>query len=88
VHCNDALEWLARSNAEWDIVFIDPPFDSALGAASLRQLARHEGLRQPGWVYFETRRSQPEYVPEEGYTIFREKNAGDVRYQLLQVQPR
>ncbi len=88
VHCGEALPWLASNPADWDVVFIDPPFDKALGEATLTLLASLGCLRQSSWVYFETRRSQPEYPPEASYDIFREKTAGDVRYQLLQIRKR
>lgn len=86
-HCSDALALLSAGNAPWDIVFIDPPFDGSLGESALKALARHRCLHQTSWVYFETRRSQPECVPEEDYCIFRKKTAGDVQYQLLQLRP-
>lgn len=85
VQCSDALALLAQGAAPWDIIFIDPPFDSALGEPSLRALALHGSLHQTSWVYLETRRSQPAGVPEEKYAVFREKTAGDVRFQLLQL---
>jgi 16S rRNA (guanine966-N2)-methyltransferase len=81
------LALLSAGNAPWDIVFVDPPFDGSLGESALKTLARHRCLRQTSWVYFETRRSQPECVPEEDYCIFRKKTAGDVQYQLLQLRP-
>ena len=86
VRCGDALTLLAPEAAPWDIIFIDPPFDSALGETSLQALALHGCLHQMSWVYFETRRSHPACVPEEQYEVVREKTAGDVRYQLLQLR--
>ena len=86
VHCGDALTWLTQNEATWDIVFIDPPFDSTLAEPALQQLASHTGVHQQSWVYVETRQSQPERVPEALYDIVRDKNAGDVRYQLLQLR--
>ncbi len=86
VRCGDALSLLAQEAAPWDIIFIDPPFDSALGETSLQALALQGCLHQKSWIYFETRRSHPVCVPEDKYTVFREKTAGDVRYQLLQLR--
>lgn len=84
VHCGDALTWLAQHPATWDIVFVDPPFDSALGEPSLRQLACNDRLHHNSWVYFESRRSEPEFIHDGSYNIFREKLTGDVCYRLLQ----
>ena len=67
----------------WDVVFVDPPFDSGIGTRTLEYLASHDCLNHDSWIYFETRRSAPEAVPDSLYTLHREKTAGDVLYRLL-----
>jgi len=62
---------------------VDPPFDARVGEATLTLLLTGGHITLDSWVYFETSRSNPEPVPETHYEIFREKTAGDVRYQLL-----
>ncbi len=78
-----AAEYLAGAHEAWDIVFVDPPFDSGLGEPALHQLATNARLHKGSFVYFESRRSAPESVPEVLYTVQREKTAGDVLYRLL-----
>ena len=73
-------------DARWDIVFVDPPFEAGLGSSLLNRLARTQCLQEDGLVYFETRRSAPETVPESRYEVYREKTAGDVCFRLLRFR--
>ena len=73
-------------NVQWDIVFVDPPFEAGLGNSLLNRLAASQCLQEGGLVYFETRRSAPETVPEQRYEVYREKTAGDVCFQLLRFR--
>ena len=82
-HCIAAGEFLGAAHSVWDVVFVDPPFDARVGEATLTLLLTGGHITLDSWVYFETSRSNPEAVPETHYEIFREKTAGDVRYQLL-----
>jgi len=82
-HCHTASDFLRAAHSVWDVVFVDPPFDARVGEATLALLLTGGHIALDGWVYFETSRSNPEAVPETHYEIFREKTAGDVRYQLL-----
>lgn len=81
--CHTASEFLGAAHSVWDVVFVDPPFDARVGEATLTLLLTGGHITLDSWVYFETSRSNPEAVPETHYEIFREKTAGDVRYQLL-----
>ena len=83
VTLNNALNFLTENRTDWHIVFIDPPFCQGLAEPALTHLIHHTCLSRDSWVYFETRQSQPEPIPEDLYTVYREKTAGDVLYRLL-----
>ena len=83
VTTTDALKFMDAAQRHWDVVFVDPPFDSGIGTRTLEYLASHDCLNHDSWIYFETRRSAPEAVPDSLYTLYREKTAGDVLYRLL-----
>ena len=83
VSCDMAEHYLRQTHGTWDIVFVDPPFDSRLGESSLTQLAQSGRLAEASRVYFETSRSQPEPIPAGLYDVLREKTTGDVCYRLL-----
>jgi 16S rRNA (guanine966-N2)-methyltransferase len=78
----DALEWIGApqraQEPRYDIVFLDPPYQSGLLTKVLPQLAR---VLNPGAsVYAES--AEP-FAPE-GYVAIRSGRAGRVYYQLLQ----
>ena len=78
-----ALEWLSRSNDTFDIVFIDPPFDSELYEPTLQLLLERSLLADGGWLYLESARDRQLPMPE-GLRLHRDKVAGQTRYQLWQ----
>lgn len=74
----DALAWLANSRETFDLIFVDPPFDSDLAATVLPGLARH--LKPGGQAYVE--QSVPVIAPE-GLIIHRSGRAGRSHFALL-----
>ena len=74
----DALAWLANSREAFDLIFVDPPFDSALAAPALADLARH--LKAGGQAYVEqgTAVSAP-----PGFIMHRSGRAGRSHFALL-----
>jgi 16S rRNA (guanine966-N2)-methyltransferase len=80
--CADALEWIGApqraQEPRYDIVFLDPPYQSGLLLKIFPHIAR---VLNPGAsVYAES--AEP-FAPE-GYTAIRSGRAGQVYYQLLQ----
>jgi 16S rRNA (guanine(966)-N(2))-methyltransferase RsmD len=76
----DAIAWMARAPAaSFDLVLLDPPFDSGLGEQALPLATR---LAAPqGSIYLESK--QPLMVPPEGWVLHRQGRAGTVNFQLL-----
>ncbi|MDH5538110.1 MAG: 16S rRNA (guanine(966)-N(2))-methyltransferase RsmD [Rhizobacter sp.] len=88
IECADALAWLARCPADsFELIFLDPPFDSTLLAPAL---AAALPLVVPrGFVYVEG--GQPLglcalALPalDEGWAVHRQGKVGAVHFQLLQ----
>jgi 16S rRNA (guanine966-N2)-methyltransferase len=77
----DALARLAAADdGRYDIVFLDPPYDSDLLSAALAQLPRV--LAPVNRVYLEWRHGPRPQLPA-GYAWLKEKTAGQVSYGLL-----
>ena len=79
----DAITFMARSApGAYDLVFIDPPFDSDLAAPALAAAAR---LVVPGgFVYLEAARPYEGIDGEpNGFELFRQARAGAVHFHLL-----
>ena len=74
----DAVAWLANNREAFDLIFVDPPFDSGLAATVLDGLAPH--LKSSGQVYIE--QATPVTVPP-GFIIHRSGRAGRSHFALL-----
>ena len=78
--CEDALRWLARApTRQFDIVFLDPPFEAGLWQPALAALP--SWLTQEAWLYLEAARDAPPAVPTD-WVAHREGSTREVRYAL------
>jgi 16S rRNA (guanine(966)-N(2))-methyltransferase RsmD len=79
----DALAWMARcAPASFELVFIDPPFDSDLLEPALAGAARL--LVPDGLVYIEAGRPlTAEMLQPLGLSVHRQGKAGAVHFQLV-----
>ena len=82
LHCADALEFASAAEsdtaARFDVVFLDPPFRSALLAPAL---ARIVPLLRPGArIYVE---GATAFAPSDGWRVLRQGRAGQVHYTLV-----
>jgi 16S rRNA (guanine966-N2)-methyltransferase len=83
VACAGALEWLAQQGAEppFDIVFLDPPYDSNLLDAAAAALAGR--LAADARLYVERRARDPLPALPTGWKELRAGRAGEVGYHLF-----
>ncbi len=77
----DALQFLERQPAPFDIVFLDPPFDGNL-LAPLCQRLTLGWLSDGARIYLEEDISREFPLLPEGWEWLRQKTAGRVRYGL------
>lgn len=82
LHCADALEFASAAEsdaaARFDLIFLDPPFRSALLAPAL---ARIVPLLRPGArVYVE---GATAFAPSNGWRVLKQGRAGQVHYTLV-----
>jgi len=83
VEQNDALRFLGSAPQAFDIVFLDPPFDSSVLAESCRLLEERHWLGAGALIYVETdARSGLPALPET-WTVTKAKQAGAVGYHLV-----
>lgn len=76
----DALAFLRSTTRRYDVVFVDPPYESALLPAALLALPRV--LKNGARLYLEWPKGQPPQPPA-GYEGLKEKTAGQVSYGLF-----
>ena len=82
----EALEFMQGPPRPFDVVFLDPPFQSALLGQCLLRLAGagHGWLAPRAWIYVETDRRAPLPPLPADWAVSRHKQAGEVGYYLLQ----
>jgi 16S rRNA (guanine966-N2)-methyltransferase len=83
----DALAWLGGASQPFDIVFVDPPFDSGLLPVALRTLESGGWLAPAARIYLEgPAKTGPPALPA-GWILHRSGRAGAVGYHLARRQP-
>jgi 16S rRNA (guanine966-N2)-methyltransferase len=86
VHTGDAVTYLEQNAPRpFDIVFLDPPFEDESLSALCSLLDSGGWLAEGARVYLEQDRRQPRPELPDGWTVKREKQAGNVRYALVSV---
>lgn len=79
LHWADGLEFARGETGRYDVVFLDPPFQSDYLPKALDMLQYK--LSESGRVYVETGGA---YQPPQGWRVLKSKRAGQVNYQLLE----
>ncbi len=79
LHCRDGLEFARLAQGRYDVIFLDPPFESDLLLKILPLLV--DKLEEGGMVYVE---SGDAFEPDTAWQVMKSARAGKVRYQLLQ----
>ena len=80
LHCEDGIEFLSREGGRYDVIFVDPPFQSDFLIKVLPLLENR--LCEDGTVYIES--GAPFQPDTEAWKVTRQAKAGKVFYQLLQ----
>lgn len=87
VVCAGALDFLCRTEDDFDLVFIDPPYSSHLMQPALDRFVSRGLLREGGYAYVEysTRLDPPDggLIVPSGLSMYRNLCAGTVRACLL-----
>jgi 16S rRNA (guanine966-N2)-methyltransferase len=83
----DAAGWLAKTKpaTPFDIVFLDPPYDTGLLAQAAQALATPGWLAPDARVYLERRAREPLAALPESWRELRAGRAGEVGYHLFSV---
>ena len=81
---DDALNYLSSKELSktFDIVFLDPPFDSTIYESTMRALELNHWLSRDALIYIEARSESSMFQIPDNWFLFREQVAGNVRYML------
>ena len=83
IHKADAIAFLKGEHKPFDIVFLDPPFAAGLLGDLCRLLDERDWLADGARVYLEHDHARPLPRLPDGWTILKQKTAGQVRYVLV-----
>ena len=87
----DALNWLQQNASDskpFDIIFLDPPFDSTLLADTIAALTQQSALlAQDAMIYIEAPARQTLDFMPDSWRLHRHKTAGDVTCYLYRLHP-
>ena len=86
LHAGGAMSLIEEFKPDsFDLVFVDPPFDSNLGGLVLERLEKSGCVRRGGFIYVES--PAPIVLPApEGWSVWRDQQLGEVRMQLFRRQ--
>jgi 16S rRNA (guanine966-N2)-methyltransferase len=88
LHAGGAMSLLEELKPDsFDLVFVDPPFDSNLGGLVLERLHKTGCVRRGGFIYVESPASMT-LPPPQGWSVWRDQQLGEVRMQLFRRQIR
>ena len=82
----DALDWLRHASGSFDIVFLDPPYTSALLTPSVAVLDQRRLLAESALVYLEQDASTPRTALPDAWGVHRESRAGHALGVLVRVR--
>lgn len=84
----DTLRWLQQGAPQqpFSLVFIDPPFRLGLAQKTIESLEENGWLSQNALIYLEVESELAELTIPTNWLLIKEKQAGQVCYQLYQRQ--
>jgi len=86
VESKTAQQFLAGNSTQFDIVFIDPPYQADLWTDMARQLVEGNALAENALIYLECpSRGDLPILPSE-WQLIKDKKAGEVRYCLFRYE--
>ena len=84
VYQGSAERFVQQPAQAFDVIFLDPPFRQAWLPKLVPLLLAGGWLKPHGWLYMESENDLSlEFT--QGYSLWRERQAGQVSYRLLQV---
>lgn len=83
VICGDSIAQLASLRTKFDIVFLDPPYDSTLLEQAIEKLVSFDILAPDGIIVAESALDKPLAEPAAPYRLGREYRYGKIKVTLI-----
>jgi len=78
----DCLDFLANTNKQFDIIFLDPPFNQGLWKTCSQRIIERNILPLGGLLYIES--PAPEHLNEIDWLLLKTGKIGDVYFAIFQ----
>lgn len=86
INNKDAINFLnSNDHKQYDIVFVDPPFQSVLALDSLQLLSENNWLNNNALVYLEQDSHHEEPKIPEGWALYRQGKAGQSAFYVYSI---
>ena len=83
VICTDSIDFIEKTVEKYDIIFIDPPYESDLYEKSLSAIKKHGILSEGGFIVLEYDTEISPDFSTDGYSIVKDKKYGRVRILIM-----
>ncbi len=86
VHCADSLQKMTELPRQFDLIFIDPPFNQNLIPSTLQTIERANLLASKGLVYIECELPNAGYSVPANWLCVKDKQTKQVSFRLFEKQ--
>lgn len=83
IHLSDSIEFLKTTDKKFDIIFIDPPYESKLYEKALTEIEKNKILNPDGKIIIELDKVLTPDFSTGNFKIHREKNYGRVKILIM-----
>lgn len=80
----DSLNWLQSCDTQFNVIFLDPPFNKGLLPNCIETIESKNLLAANGWIYIESEADLSELNIPSSWHMHRDKKAGQVMLRLFQ----
>lgn len=84
VLCGDALDYLNQLNDEFDLIFLDPPFNQNLVPKAVEGIEQGGLLAKDGLIYIECETQNAQYSVPSQWRLLKETQTSQVTARLYQ----
>lgn len=83
---DDAINFLTKTSQKFDIVLLDPPFNSNLGVEAINVIVGNNLLNKNGIIVFETSNDKPFSFENKGYSVKYKKYGSVSVYKIIKEE--
>lgn len=79
---NDAVNYLNQCSEKFDLIFLDPPYDSELLEIILKMITNNKKLYQDTLIYLETNKN----IDITNFNVIKNKKTNNINYMLIKLK--